>query len=270
MSKKKKVLIILISIIVIIGLITGIRTIYGFTVLQKIFSKVEENIQKDNYYLKTICKYDGEETVTEAYYRDGIGRLVAENDIYTWTNGEVAYMVNNETMTLDPLEMENAITLVSSDMFAYLIPGYTDNTFGRILLAGSMRNSIKTETVGEDKCYAIKIEQENSTKTVWINQKTMNPIKAELEFENGSKYEYTYQLAFTATKLTSIELDTSKYTITRRDTEGNLDMDNSAAENTVNADNTIENNTVSNTTNNIANTVNNTNTTNTVESSCCD
>lgn len=213
MNKGKKFLIILIIVIVIIGLIMGIRTIYGFNVLQKIFSKVEENILKDNYYLKQTCKYNDQETTIEAYYRDGIGRYVAENGMYTWTDGKEAYMVNNENMTLSSLEIENAVTLVSSDMFAYLIPGYRYNIFERIFLAGSLRNSIKSEKVGEDKCYVIKEEQEHSTKTVWINKKTMNPIKAEVEFENGAKYEYTYQLAFTATKLTSIELDKTKYTI---------------------------------------------------------
>ena len=234
MSKGKKVLIVLIIAILVIGLVMGIRTIYGFNVLQKIFSKVEENIQKDNYYLKQTCQYNGEKTTIEAYYRDGIGRYVAENGMYTWTNGEVAYMVNNENMTLDPLEIENAVTLVSSDMFAYLIPGYKYNIFERIFLAGSLRNSIKTEKVGEDKCYVIKEEQEHSTKTVWINQKTMNPIKAEVEFKNGAKYEYTYQLAFTATKLTSIELDISKYTITNGNEEAVTDIENSTENNTVN------------------------------------
>ena len=218
MKKRTKFLIILITIILVIGLIIGIKTFRGILILQNIFKEVEENIEKDNYYLKTTYKFQGEETITHVYYRNGIGRHVAGNGLYTWVDGEEAYLVDEENKQMYLLDLEQSIGLVSSDMFAYLIPGYSENLFGRILIAGNVKNKITTEEFDGEKCYVIKVAEEKNIKTVWINAKTNKPVKAVLEFPNGDKCEYIYELSFTATKLTSIELpDKSEYTI--RDNE---------------------------------------------------
>ena len=47
MSKKIKLLIVLITIIVVIGLVCGIRAIRNFIVLNTTISKLEDNIEKD-------------------------------------------------------------------------------------------------------------------------------------------------------------------------------------------------------------------------------
>ena len=59
MSKKIKFLIILIIVLVIIGLIFGISTIVRFSKLQSIWSRVNENIEKENYYMETTIVNKG-------------------------------------------------------------------------------------------------------------------------------------------------------------------------------------------------------------------
>ena len=84
MSKKMKFLIIMISLAIIIGLIFGIMAIYRFCVIQSIFKKIDENIEIKNYSLKTtLTNSKGEKTVTQVYYKDGIGKNNASNGVYT-------------------------------------------------------------------------------------------------------------------------------------------------------------------------------------------
>ena len=56
MSKKKKIGIIALIIILIIGLIYGIRAIKNFIIIQNIFSEVQKNVEKDNYYLRNTSR----------------------------------------------------------------------------------------------------------------------------------------------------------------------------------------------------------------------
>ena len=111
MSKKIKFLIIMISLAIIIGLIFGIMAIYRFYVIQSIFKKIDENIEIKNYSLKTtLTNSKGEKTVTQVYYKDGIGKNIASNGVYTWVDEKDAYMVdeaNNKLYVLD-IEGENA------------------------------------------------------------------------------------------------------------------------------------------------------------------
>ena len=81
MSKKLKVVLILISIIALIGLFSGIRAIRNFVILNTTISKLEENIEKNNYYLKTTMKSGEETTITEVYYNDGVGKNVSGSGV---------------------------------------------------------------------------------------------------------------------------------------------------------------------------------------------
>lgn len=236
MSKKFKFLILLIIVLIIVGLVFGISTIYRFYVLQKIYNSINENISKDNYYLKTTVTNNGETKITETYYKDGIGKLVAENGIYTWVNGEDAYMVDEANKKIYILDIESSIGLVSNEMFASLYPGYSKSLFERFIFAGNMRNKIKTVKLNDEKCIMIQTKENTNTKTVWISKKRNDLIKAKIEFPNGDVYEYDYELSFNVTKLKNTELpDISDYTIITENNEEIILDDN------INTENQLEN-----------------------------
>ena len=107
MSKKKKIGIIALIIILIIGLIYGIRAIKNFIIIQNIFSEVQKNVEKDNYYLRNTVTHQGESSLSKIFYKDGIGKMIAENGVYTWVDGEKAYMVDEENKTIYTLEYQH-------------------------------------------------------------------------------------------------------------------------------------------------------------------
>lgn len=212
MSKKKKILIILIIIIAIIGLITGIRAIKNFYILQNIFSEIEKNIQKDNYYLKTVTSYKGNTSITEIFYKDGVGKMIAENGVYTWVDGENAYMIDEDTRTYYDLDIQNAIGLVSNEMFASFVPGYSKNILERFIMVAKLNNSITTENINDKECYKIKIKENEANKTYWIEKSTNKPLRAKIEFINSDIYEYDYELQYNITKSQDVALpDLSEY-----------------------------------------------------------
>ncbi len=206
MSKKLIAGIIILGIILLFGLIFGIRAIRNFIIIQNIFSENEENIEKDNYYLKTTVSYNGVTSVTKTYYKDGVGKMVAENGIYTWVDGKDAYMVDEANKTLYILDLNSSLGLVSYEMFVSLIPGYNKNVFQKFIMTGNLQNSIKTEKVDEKKCYKITIKEDNSTKTYWIEKNSSKPIKARVEFDTGAIYEYDYELRFNVVGIKDVEL----------------------------------------------------------------
>lgn len=215
MSKKIKFLIILITIIALIGLFCGIRAIRNIIILNKTISKLEENIEKDNYYLKTTMKIKDEISNTEVFYKDGVGKNVTSSGIYTWVDGKDAYMVDEENQKVYPMEIseENSKLLVSNEMFMSLIPGYSKNIFERFAMIGSLENTIKSEKINNEKCYKISVKEGNATKNVWVTKSRAFPIKAEIRFSNGDVFEYEYDLKFFTAKLKDIELpDLSEYT----------------------------------------------------------
>ena len=252
MSKKLKFLVIIISLAIIIGLIFGIMAIYRFCVIQSIFKRIDENIEIGNYSLKTtLTNKDGEKTVTQAYYKDGIGKNIASNGIYTWVDERDAYMVDEENNTIYVLDIEgeNSISLVSDKMFASLVPGYNKSFFERILMACNLKVKIKPVKLNDQKCYMIEDNEQKAKKTVWVTKDRKNPIKAKIEFENGEAFEYDYELKFLATKLRDVELpDTKNYTLINYET-GEVILDekenvnaetNNITENTI-VQNQIEN-----------------------------
>lgn len=214
MSKKKKIGIMVLIAIFIVGLIYGIRAIKNFYIIQSIFSEVEENVKKDNYYLRNTVTHNEESTLSKIFYKDGIGKMIAENGLYTWVNGENAYMVDEENKTIYTLDLEKSLGLVSNEMFASLIPGYSKNIFERFIMAGNMQNKIKSDKINDKKCYMIKIKEENNVKTYWIEKNSKKLIKATVQFSNGDSYQYDYELQFGVTKIKDVELpDITEYTI---------------------------------------------------------
>ncbi len=225
MSKKLKFLIILITIVACIGLFCGIRAIRNIIILNKTISKLEENIEKDNYYLKTTVKIKDETSSTEVFYKDGIGKNVTTSGIYTWVDGEKAYMIDEENKKAYRMEIsdENSIVLVSNKMFASLIPGYSKNMLERFTIAGNLENSIKSEKVNNEKCYKITVKEGEATKSVWVTKSRAFPIKAEIRFSNGDVFEYEYDLKFFITKLKDVELpDLSEYTFYDYETKNEI------------------------------------------------
>ncbi len=213
MSTKSKIIISICIIITIIGLICGIRAIKNFYVIEKIHNSIQSNVEKDNYYLITDIKYNDTTSITKTFYKNGVGKMIAENGVYTWTDGKNAYMVDEENKTIYSLSFDNSIGLVSNEMFASLIPGYGKNLFERFCLSANLKNSIKTDTIDDKKCYKIKISEKNYTKTYWIEKNSNKTLKAKLEFNDGNYYEYDYKLQFGVTKTKDIELpDISEYT----------------------------------------------------------
>ncbi len=206
MSKKMIVGIVILSIFLLAGLFFGIRAIRNFCIIQNIFSQIEQDIENDNYYLKTTVTHEGAASVTKTYYKDGTGKLVAENGIYTWVDGKDAYMVDEQNKTLYVLDKENSLGLVSYEMFASLIPGYSKNVFQKFLMAGSLQNKVGSEKIDYKKCYKIVIKEKEDTKTYWIEKNSSKPLKARIEFKTGDVYEYEYELRFNVVGIKDIEL----------------------------------------------------------------
>ncbi len=216
MSKKVKFGLIVLLILIIIAFILGIVAIYRFTLIQSIFKKVDENIAINNYYLKTIVTDGNNNFETEAFYRDGIGKCVTSNGLYSWVDGKNAYLVDEENKKIYVLDIndENAITLVSNDMFSSVIPGYNKNIFQRFLLACDLKTRIKSDKLEKQECYMITTNENNIIKTVWIDKESKNPIRAELGNKNESLLKYNYELKFNSTNLEDIILPNIKdYTI---------------------------------------------------------
>lgn len=235
MSKKLKALLIIISIVVIIGLFFGISTIIRFFELNDIYNKIEKHIQKDNYKIITTANDKDSVTKTITYYRDGIGKFVTNNGIYTWTDGTKAYVIdeeNKEAKELDVRDEKKSKTLISSNLLASLIPEYTNSFFDKIILAGNLKNTIKTETIDDEKCLKIEIKDENYIKTIWISKKTAAPVKSKIYFiESNETIETNYKITYQQTTLKDIELpDFTEYTVTKLDetTESEAKVENTA------------------------------------------
>ena len=206
MSKKIKFLIILIIVLVIIGLIFGISTIVRFSKLQSIWSRVNENIEKENYYMETTIVNKGVTTKTKTYYKDGIGKFVSQNGTYIWFDGNNAYSVNETEKTMNMLNPEEEIGVVYKESFATLYPGFSYNLFEKIMLAGNLLNVIKTQYFNGQKCIMIEIKEDMYTKTYWITDDFKNLVQAKITFTNGDIYEYKYDIKFHTTKLSDVEL----------------------------------------------------------------
>lgn len=214
MNKKTKILIGLIITILLIGLIFGIATIYRFCRLQSIWSSLKENVNKNNFYMKTVITNKGASKTTETYYKGGVGKFVSEDGTYIWFDGTNAYSIDEKNKKVIILNSEDIIGVVNSESFASLYPGYTDGFFKRLIMVGDFSNKIKTDYHNGKKCTVITITKKEYEKTYWITKDLYNLVKAEIKFSNGDNYEYKYDLKFHSTQLRDVKLpDISEYTV---------------------------------------------------------
>lgn len=214
MSKKMKFLIGLIIVLVIIGLVFGIATIYRFIRLQSIWSRVDENVEKNNFYMETTIVNDGVSKKTQTYYREGIGKFVSNDGTYIWFDGTEAYSIDETNKTAKVLDKTEDIGVVYKGSFASLYPGYTDGFFERLMFSGNLSNKIKTQFLNGEKCIVIEVNEKEYTRTFWITEKFKDLVQAKIEFSNGDIYEYKYKIEFHTTNLKDVELpDISEYTM---------------------------------------------------------
>ena len=229
MNKKFIILVIFIFCFLIAFLIFGLIAIYRFSLIQDISRKTNNNLKKDNYHMFiTVTDINGNTTNNEVFYRDDVGKLIASNGIYTWADGKYAYMIDEEKKEVYILNINKEnIGLASYDMFATIIPGYKSSLWQKVLISGNLNNTIKKSELDNKDCFIIKINDENFTKTVWIDMIYATPIKAEIEFNNGTKISYVYSIKFNETRLKDIELpNINDYTVVDTDTNQTI-LDNS-------------------------------------------
>ncbi len=207
MSKKLIFGIIATIFIIIIGFIFGISTIVKFWRLQSIINDVTADILKENFYIKITAKYDNQIVETETFYRDGVGKLKNSENSYTWTDGEKAYLINENEKQMKTLDIEKNIQLlVTRARLASLYPTISNNIFERFFIMGNMKNKIKTVEEDGKKYTYIEIKNENFIKSYWLERDTNVLKKSKLELINGEKYEYEYEIKFHSTKLSDLEL----------------------------------------------------------------
>ncbi len=251
MSKKIKILIGFILVVAVIGFVFGIITLVRFCKLQSIWSEVNENVEKNNFNMETTITNNGVTRKTKTYYKDGVGKFVSNDGTYIWFDGKKACSVDEENKILVNItDVENA-AIPYKESFASLYPGYSYNFFERLMFAGNLENTIKTDYYNGEKVIFISVKGEEFTKSYWITKDFKNLVKAEIKFSNGEVYEYKYDIKFHTTKLHDIALpDISEYTIQNEEkaedaTEGNT-TDNKETSTNQTVENTITetNNTV--------------------------
>lgn len=241
MSKKLILGIVVSILIVIIGFTFGISTIVKFCKLQSIISNIKEDIAKDNYYIKIKSTYNGNTSETETFYKEGVGKLVSESGVYTWTDGETAYLIDENQKSAQKLSTEDNIQLlVTSTRLASLYPTISKNVFQRFILMGSPENKIKTIEEDGEKYTYIEIKEENYTKSYWLEKDRDILVKAKLELSSGDVYEYEYEIKYHATKLKDVELpDLSTYTVSEIGETNSEEVSNEVSNQNVTDQNTI-------------------------------
>lgn len=224
MNKKTKVLIGFGIIILLIGLIFGITTIVRFCKLQSILNAVKENVDKNNFYMKTTIINKGISQITETYYKEGVGKFVSEDGTYIWFDGTNAYSIDEENKTAVILNSNEIIGVVNNESFASLYPGYTDGFLKRLFIAGDFSNKFKTDYHNGKKCTIITIKEDEYTKTFWITKDFKNLVKAEINFSNGDSFEYKYDLMFHSTQVRDVKLpDITEYKVIDSSTGKNIE-----------------------------------------------
>lgn len=226
MNKKLLIGIVIAIILCFIGLIYGSYTTIKFLRLNNVYKALEDHANRENFMLTTVAKYKDSETATVMYYKDGVGKMLSANGIYTWNKDAMVYIVDEENEVLNMVTDESFSGAVFKDSFAQLVPGYSYNTLGRLVFAADMNNKIKTEKVGNVKYYKIESKDENATKRIWISSTMNYLVKAEIEFPNGDMIEYDYTIKFEETLDSHVALpDLTEYTL-KTDTGLDLEVKN--------------------------------------------
>lgn len=243
----KKILKILLLIVAIIGFSFGIMTIVKFLKLKNIYKKIDTYVGYDSFYLKTIQETKDEKIETEAYYRNGTSKQIASNGIYTWTDGERAYLVDEANSTIYTLSLENNISLVSYNMFAAPIQGYNSDIIDKIFLAGNVNTTIKKENIDGNDYYCIKTKENNAIKKVWVEKNSSKIKKATIEFSNGDVFNYEYELEFNSVRISDVSLpDITGYKLVNGETGTILSESFNQIDNTQTNETTTEDNEVVN------------------------
>ena len=214
MNKKLMIGIIVVIVLAIIGLIFGTYTVVRFVKIQNIYSKLDEYVAKENYYLRTTIKFGDSTTNTETRYLDGVGKMVANNGVYLWSDDEVAYLIDEAGKTIHSVTEDDNISSVKADDFAVSIPGYSYNFLGRLVFAADPSNKIKNEEIDGAKYIVFETETESAIKRVYVSATRTYISKAEIILPNGEKFEYNYTIRFGETKKADVYLpDIQDYTL---------------------------------------------------------
>lgn len=224
----KKILRSLLIIVIVIGFIFGMATIIKFIKLNSIYKKLDKNLEYDSFYLKTslVTSNHSNDSTTETYFRNGTSKLVASNGVYTWTNGERAYLIDEANLTAYTLSLKENVTLASYNMFATPVQGYNGSFIDRLLLAGDPNTTIKNEKINDNSYYCIKSKENLAIKTIWVEKETGKIKQAKIEFSNGDVFDYEYELYFNSVKAVDVGLpDITGYKLINGET-GNVLSEN--------------------------------------------
>lgn len=215
MGKKYTTLFIIIILAIILFAALGIMTIYRFVILQKVIAKNNSNAEINNYRLvsKLTIGENSEPSSLTAYYKDGVGKIVVSNGLYTWSNGDRAYLVDDYNRIAYTQTIANATNLASYNYFMSSIPGY-NSLSTRLKMAISWKNKVKKVELDGQKCYMISKKEDAVEKTVWVNRNNGKVIKAVLSFTEGMEYTYEFDIQFNVTTVADIALpNISDYSI---------------------------------------------------------
>lgn len=192
-----KILIAVLILLIILCFIWGIEAIYKITVLNKIFKNMESKIAFENYYMKMISNDDDSKTM-EIFYKNGTGKLVTSDGTYTWTDGKSAYLVNEEKKFAYELS-DTDLGLISNEVVASMLPGYSKSKFGKILLAGKLTTKIRSQNIDNQKYYCITTVDDKVQKNIWINKETLLP--SEIITKIGeNEISYNFEISFDTIK----------------------------------------------------------------------
>ena len=189
---KDKLLKILIIIIAIIFFLLGVYSIYKFIIINKIYNKMAEYVALENFSMKVIDSENSSGSI-EMYYKDGIGKMIVKENTYTWTDGEEAYLIDEENKKAQKLSFESSL-LVSNEAVGSMIPGYSKNLIERFFLAGNISTSVRIKNYEGIKYYVITTNEEE-TKTIWFKYDSLLPSQASIEIGDIKK-TYNYNITF--------------------------------------------------------------------------
>ncbi len=232
MSKKKFWMIVKMIIVALVALyiITVFRKIF---ILKKIYNETDMNISKDNYSMTiTMINEDGSEgKKTQSYYRDGRGKQIASNGVYTWTNQKYYFMIDENKKEISELNTEeytDSVGIITNATFATFIPGYF-KTFGeRVKMVLNPSTRIKTEQVDNEKCYKITVKESSdgykNTKKFWISKRDYTIKQSEIAIiskkdGSSSNLKYKYSITFLGVTVKDTDFITvTDYTMVNRET----------------------------------------------------
>ena len=153
---------------------------------------MKEYIALENYYME--IKDTENDAITKVYYKDGIGKLIMPNGIYTWANGTEAYLVDDENKQIQSAEMDSSL-LISNEYVGSMLPGYSKSALQKFVLAGDINTSVKLKNYDGIKYYMITANEEPKKTTIWIQKDSL--LLSQLNIELGDiQISYYYDITF--------------------------------------------------------------------------